>query len=103
MLDGLGAELSLTGKSVLNTGRIVLPSGKVTLAATGSDATDGVTIGAGGLIDVAGVSLQFADRTVFAPAGDITLRSAAGDVTVDSLATLNLAAAGSGKCRHTER
>lgn len=95
-IDALGAELSLSGKSVIHTGRIVMPSGTVSIEATGGDATDGVTIGFGGIVDVAGTTLQFADRTVFAPAGDVTLASVAGGVRVDSGAVVNLSAAGQG-------
>src|SRR5262249_22257565 len=60
-----GAELTLSGTTLTQNGRIDLPSGKLTLEATGGD----LILGAGSMVNASGFSKTFTGVTVFAPAG----------------------------------
>lgn len=91
----LGARLEFAGSSITSTGRIDAPSGIVEFAATGPSGD--VILGQGSLIDVAGTESLFDGVSVPADAGKIFLSSASGDVRVDSGATLDVSAAGSGR------
>jgi len=88
----LGARLSITGQSVEHAGRIELRSGSLALRATGAAADDGVTLREGSSIDVSGSVEHFADKDVFARAGDVSLRADHGDVVVAADSTLDLSA-----------
>lgn len=90
--SGLGARIALTGKSVLDEGRIVLPSGRVDLLATGPDATDGVRLAAGAVIDVAGSAKSFVDKLVAAPAGTVSLQANQGNVSLEAGSTVDVSA-----------
>ncbi|MEI6490919.1 MAG: filamentous hemagglutinin family protein [Verrucomicrobiota bacterium] len=85
---GLGASLSFTGSSVSATSKILLPSGSLTLRATGTGG--GVTVG--GEINVAGSSQSFYDITRYADAGIIKLVSDTGSVTLSAGSVLNVSA-----------
>lgn len=91
---GLGGVLALEGRRVEHAGRIVLPSGSVTLRATGADAADGVTLAAGSRIDVSGITQTFATQQADTSAGRIALRSEQGSVAAQAGSTLALAGAG---------
>jgi len=71
---GLGATLSLAGRSVSVDTLIDLPGGLVSLRATAGD------VNIGGAITVDGRAVVFHDLTRFAEAGRIDLLSEAGDV-----------------------
>lgn len=88
---GLGARLTLSGQSVVNEGRIVLPAGEVSI-----DGRDGITLAGGSFIDVGGVVRSYGDQQIAAPAGRIGLQSESGDIALDSGARLSVAAAAGG-------
>jgi filamentous hemagglutinin len=90
----LGARLSLAGERIDHGGRIELPSGELSLAATGAGAADHVTLAAASRISVAGSRLAFADQVADASAGQVTLASAHGSVRALAGSTLDLAGAG---------
>jgi len=83
---GLGASLSFTGSSVAENTAILLPSGSLTLRATGGDVT------VGGEIDVAGSSQNFYDVTRYADAGSIKLVSDTGSVILGAESVLDVSA-----------
>ncbi len=106
---GLGGALELRGKSVevaalkdadgkvlKGAGRIDSTAGRITLAATGGDAGDGVVIGDGARIFADGKRVAFADTAAYASAGTITLSAAKGDVAVGGGATISVSAATGG-------
>ncbi len=90
----LGATLAFEGRRVDVSGRIVAPSGAVTLRATGSDAGDDVVLGSGALIDVAGTTQTFGTTQADASAGGVALASASGSVRQEAGARLDLRGAG---------
>jgi filamentous hemagglutinin family protein len=93
----LGGRLAFEGSSVAQSARIVVPSGRVTLSATGADAADGVQLLDGSVVDVSGRSVQFAsDAVAHTAGGGVTFRAAAGDVTVQSGATVDVSGAAAG-------
>lgn len=102
---GLGGALELRGKSVevaalkdnegnvLKTaGRIEAAAGRITLAATGSGAGDGINIGEGARIAAEGRKVAFADTAAYAGGGTITLSAAKGSVAVGDGATVSVSA-----------
>jgi hypothetical protein len=90
----LGAKLSFSGERIEHAGRIELPSGELTMAATGTASTDHVTLAAGSRTSVAGSTQTFGDQTADASAGTLTLSSAAGSVRALQGSTLDIAGAG---------
>ncbi|MCW5623888.1 MAG: filamentous hemagglutinin family protein [Burkholderiales bacterium] len=73
----LGAKVAFAGAQIDHGGRLVLPSGKVTLAAVGD-----LTLHADSVIDVAGRAVAFADQvTGYTHGGIVALSSTNGDVT----------------------
>jgi len=87
---GLGSVLDLEGSRVVVNSKILLPTGTVSVRATGTNATDGVTIG--GTIHVGGVARVFNDQTRYTDGGDIRLAAKAGGVTVTSSGSLVVSA-----------
>ena len=87
---GLAATLRLAARRITHAGRIVLPSGAVTLEATGNSATDNVVLANGSSILVSGAGKRFSDTTAAASAGSVTLVSAAGDVITEAGSRLDL-------------
>lgn len=83
---GVGARLGLTGASVQHAGRLRLPSGQITLAATSGD----VSLQAGSVLDTASMWQAFGSGGRASPAGSIALRADAGDVTVLAGAQIDL-------------
>lgn len=81
---GQGTRIKLAGSQVVHNGRIDLPSGDLTLAATGSNAGDSVTLGAGSEINASGYARDFAGTMAAASAGNVTLSSANGNVTISA-------------------
>lgn len=77
----LGARLTLAAKSIAQGTHIDLPSGVLTMRATGADAGDNVALLAGSVTDVSGRSMVFPQgSTVVSDGGEIHLNAAAGDV-----------------------
>ncbi|MBT9463066.1 filamentous haemagglutinin family protein [Hydrogenophaga sp.] len=91
-VTALGAKLAFSGASVDFNTLATLPSGSVSLKATGGD----LTVGANAVVDVAGRTVRFFDASEAAQAGQITLDSTAGNVTVESGARLDVSSAAGG-------
>lgn len=89
---GINAALTINGSRIQQNGTILLPSGTVTLHATGNTATDDVVIGAGSNTSAAGVAKKFVDVYGYSAAGTIKLASDHGNVRVEDNATLDVSA-----------
>ncbi len=92
----IGGQLSLTGQSVSDSGRIDLPSGTLTLHATGPVGAGDVSLGTGAQINAGGVTKVYFDTTATAPGGQVTLTSDNGGVTIGSGATIDVSGADGG-------
>ena len=86
----LGASLTIQGVSIAANSNILLPSGQLTLRATGG------LLEVGGDLSVAGTSRAFNDIIRYSNAGAITLESQTGDVTLSKTANISVAADSSG-------
>ena len=91
-----GANLSISGKSLTVTGTdLRATAGKMTLTAT-----DGVTIGAGALIETPGYAKSFGDAddpySISAPGGSLTVNALNGDVVFAAGSTVSVGG-GAGK------
>ncbi len=84
--SGLGASLTLEGKSVNVTSDIRLPSGLLTLHATEGD------VFVGGLLDVGGTAQTFYDVIKYTNAGQVRLLADEGSVQLADTATISVAA-----------
>ena len=85
----LGAEVALDsrgGDLVVDTA-VLLPSGKLTLAAQGD-----VTLADGAQLDLAGRKIAFFDVNKYSWGGDVVLDSRAGDVRQSAAAAIDLSA-----------
>jgi filamentous hemagglutinin family protein len=91
---GLGAELTLEGRSVDVNSNITLASGELTLRATGGNVEIGNT--ASTRIDVGGTVANFIDLRRYTSGGIVNLVSSTGSVNVARDATLSVAAASGG-------
>lgn len=89
---GLGGSLEVRAKAIEVSGRIETPSGKLTLAATGSDVGDNVTIMDKAVIAAEGSKVAFADTFAYAPGGEIKLTAAKGNIDVESGAIISVSA-----------
>ena len=87
---GLGASLAIQGASIAANTAILLPSGLLTLRASGGP------LEIGGSLSVAGTSRAFNDLVRFSDAGTITLESSTGDVTLAPGSVVSVAAAAAG-------
>jgi filamentous hemagglutinin family protein len=85
--DTLGAQLTLSGASITLDTAIVLPSGKLTLKATGD-----ITLTGASRIDVAGREVVFNDVSKYSWGGDVTLDSSTGNVRQASGSVIDLSA-----------
>ncbi len=74
-VKGQGAELALQGSSIRLASAVVLPSGKVSLGATGD-----VVLTDDALIDVAGRAIVFNDVTKYGWGGSVKLESRTGNI-----------------------
>ncbi|WP_432730012.1 filamentous haemagglutinin family protein [Variovorax sp. W6] len=74
--DALGATLELRGKSIGLEGSVVLPSGRLVLAAT-----DDIVLGGASRIDLSGRKVALFDVDKYSWGGDLVLSSAAGNIT----------------------
>jgi filamentous hemagglutinin family protein len=86
--SGLGASLSFVGASVLADTDLLLPSGSLTLQATGV----GGEVVVGGKIKTVGSSQVFYDITRYADAGNIKLISDKGSVLLNAGGILDVSA-----------
>lgn len=88
--EALGAELAITGHSLLLDTAVVLPSGKLVLTAD-----DDLTLAAGAQLDMAGRSIEFhddEDATQYSWGGDVTLQSHTGDIHQAAGSSIDLSA-----------
>lgn len=93
-LTDAGGKLELQGASVNVSGRIETPAGKLTLTATGSAATDNVTVS--GALLAEGVAKAFGDTYAYAPGGQIVLSSSSGGVNIQDGAQVSVSGAAGG-------
>jgi filamentous hemagglutinin len=83
---GLGVRLTLEGESLVENSMIALPSGSLTLHATGQ------SVFVGGTIDVGGTSKTFFDTIKYTDAGQINLIADFGDISLTSSSVINVSA-----------
>ncbi len=89
---GLGATLTLQGRSVTTNSDILLPSGILSLHATAGD------VSVGGRLDVGGTQQNFFDQKRYTGGGQITLTSDSGNVITTTGSVIDVAAyAGGGQ------
>ncbi|PPA75436.1 hemagglutinin [Achromobacter spanius] len=86
-VQDLGAQVGLSGATVQVDGRIVLPSGKVTL-----QGRDGVLLTGASQIDVSGRAIAFNDVLRYSWGGDVILESAQGGIRQAGGALIDLSA-----------
>ena len=91
--SGAGAHLAINAGSIEQAGRIVLPSGELTLTAAGTPNGNGVHFAAGSVTDVSGRSKSFDGVTVATSGGAIRVATAAGNLALDANAVLDVSAA----------
>jgi filamentous hemagglutinin family protein len=85
----LGAEIDLAGDSVSIATAVVLPSGKLVV-----NATNDITIGTGGWLDLSGQPTTIVDATVYGFGGDISLSSVQGNITQQAGSVIDVSATG---------
>ncbi len=85
--DALGAQIALSGSSVLLASSVVLPSGKLTLSATGD-----ITLTDAARIDMAGRTIVFNDIAKSSWGGDVILESAGGSILQSAGSRIDLSA-----------
>jgi filamentous hemagglutinin family protein len=82
---GLGVNFQVTAASIDHAGAFVLPSGQLTLDASGS-----LSVEKGALVNVAGVAQTVGPTAISTPGGSIVLKSDQGNVTVAGGASLDV-------------
>ncbi|MBC8998518.1 filamentous hemagglutinin family protein [Pseudomonas sp. N40(2020)] len=85
--DALGAQLSLTARSVVLDSRIVLASGKLLV-----NAEDDLILGDGAQVDMAGRVLPFNDVKKYSWGGDVSLHSNNGNIRQSAGSRIDLSA-----------
>ncbi len=91
---GSGAHVVINGASIAQRGNVVLPSGELSLNASGNAGSDAVTFGAGSVTDLSGRLKTFDSVTVATPGGDLRINAQAGNVVVGAGAVLDVSAPG---------
>ena len=89
----LGGDLSITGNTLRVASAIVLPSGRIALAARGAGSD--LVIADGGRIDVAGHAIDLGGVARQGWGGDVSLSSVTGNVVLAPGASLDLSSDGS--------
>jgi len=84
----LGGEIDLTGNTVSVASAVVLPSGKLDIAADGD-----ITLAPTSLLNLSGQAVPLFDQTSYTPGGTVILQSTGGSITQDAGATINVSAA----------
>jgi len=84
-----GGEIDLAGDSVSIATAVVLPSGKLVV-----NATNDITIGTGGRLDLSGQPTTIVDATVYGFGGDISLSSVQGNITQQAGSVIDVSATG---------
>ncbi len=90
---GLGASLVLSGTSIADDGAIVLPSGVLTLHATGPAGAGDLILGPNAVADVSGSLVPNIDQPTYAPGGAVTLAADSGSVNLQVGSVVTVAAA----------
>ncbi|HSB97862.1 MAG TPA: filamentous hemagglutinin family protein, partial [Spongiibacteraceae bacterium] len=91
----LGAKLDITGSKVTQGTHIDLPSGILTLTATGAAVDDNVSLLAGSVTDVSGRTIAFPQGSVVqSDGGEVHLHAGSGDVVADASAKVVLGGSG---------
>ncbi|MFA7387947.1 MAG: hypothetical protein WCZ87_09830, partial [Thiohalobacteraceae bacterium] len=85
--DGIGAELALQAESVSIGTAITLPSGRLTVSATG-----GIALTDAAQLDLAGREVTFDDVEKYSWGGDVILESKDGDIRQAAGSTIDLSA-----------
>lgn len=93
---GIGARLELAGARVDFGGRVDLPSGSVTLEATGGAAGDTLRIAPGARIAAGGAAFALGDQSVYTDAGEVRLVARGGGVELAAGSRIDVAAAAAG-------
>ncbi len=89
-----GGRLNIAGATVELATQLALPSGNVTLSATGSGGD--ITVDSGGAINVAGVVQQYATQTVATPGSSVALSSQSGTIDLASGSSVDVSAGSGG-------
>lgn len=92
----LGGQLTLSGSQLTHGGVIDLPSGQVTLHATGTTGEGALTLASGALIDVSGKARTFDTTTLYAPGGQVSLVSDADSVALQTNTRIDVSGADTG-------
>jgi filamentous hemagglutinin family protein len=95
---GLGAHVSISAATLDQGGQVLLPSGQLTLNATGASAPDATALHfeTGSLTDLSGRSSTIDSVTVATPGGVLSLNAPAGNVSIDTGALVNVSAPSAG-------
>jgi filamentous hemagglutinin family protein len=83
----LGGEIDLAGASIDVASTILLPTGKLTLSASGN-----IALQAGATLDLSGQPTTLVDQTEYSAGGDVILLSANGNITQAAGATIDVSA-----------
>ncbi|CUJ70039.1 Heme:hemopexin utilization protein A [Achromobacter kerstersii] len=86
-VQDLGGEISLSGANVQIDGRIVLPSGKLTV-----QGRDGVQLTGASQIDLSGRAIAFNDVMRYSWGGDVILESSQGSIRQEGGALIDVSA-----------
>ncbi len=78
LTPSLGGILSITGSAVTANSDILLPSGRLSILATGPAGN----ISVGGILDVSGTAVSFYDTIRYTDGGEIVLNSMQGGITL---------------------
>lgn len=84
-----GGAFSVAARSIDMSGRIVMPSGQVTL-----QGNDGVHLAAGARINTAGRSIQLDDQAVEQAGGQVAIASTSGNLQLDGGSYVDVSGAG---------
>ncbi len=85
--EAAGGEIDLTGATINITGAVILPSGKLNL-----QAANNISLGAGSLINLAGVTTTNVNQTIYGFGGDLVMESAAGNISQAAGSVINVSA-----------
>jgi len=83
----LGGEIDLTGNTVSIASAVVLPSGKLDIAADGD-----ITLAPTSILNLSGQTVPLFDQTSYTPGGTLILQSTGGDITQAAGSTINVSA-----------
>ncbi|HEY3698314.1 MAG TPA: filamentous hemagglutinin N-terminal domain-containing protein, partial [Spongiibacteraceae bacterium] len=89
----LGAELTIEGASIRHDTAINLPSGIVSMTATGTQATDDVALGSNANIDVSGATIALQHANINTAGGTVNLISNNASVRAEFGSSVNISGA----------